>query len=43
MEERARLIGELRELVRRLADFADAAAGRYPNAPPAAPQGDSPD
>jgi DivIVA domain-containing protein len=43
MEERARLIGELRELVRRLADFADAAAGRYPSSPPATPQGDSPD
>jgi DivIVA domain-containing protein len=43
MEERGRLIGELRELVRRLADFADAAAGRYPNAPAAAPDDDSPD
>ena len=43
MEERARLIGELRELVRRLADFADAAAGRYPSSPPATPQGESPD
>ena len=42
MEERARLIGELRELVRRLGEFADAAAGRYPSSPPAAPQGDSP-
>jgi DivIVA domain-containing protein len=43
MAERARLIGELRELVRRLADFADAAAGRYPNAPQAAPEAEAPD
>jgi uncharacterized coiled-coil DUF342 family protein len=38
MEERARLIGELRELVRRLGEFADAAAGRYPNSRPPPPQ-----
>ena len=35
-EERARLIGELRELVRRLGEFADGAAGRYPSSPPGA-------
>ena len=32
-EERARMIGELRELLRRLGEFADAAAGRYPGPP----------
>jgi chromosome segregation ATPase len=42
MEERARLIGELRELVRRLGEFADGAAGRYPSSPPAPPQADPP-
>jgi DivIVA domain-containing protein len=42
MEERARVIGELRELVRRLGEFADGAAGRYPSAPPAQPQADQP-
>jgi DivIVA domain-containing protein len=35
MEERARVIGELRELVRRLGEFADGAAGRYPGSPAA--------
>jgi DivIVA domain-containing protein len=30
LEERARLVAELRELVRRLDEFADAAAARYP-------------
>jgi cell division septum initiation protein DivIVA len=30
IEERARMVGELRELVRRLGEFADGAAGRYP-------------
>ena len=30
IDRRARMIGELRELVRRLGEFADAAAGRYP-------------
>jgi cell division septum initiation protein DivIVA len=42
IEERARLIGELRELVRRLGEFADGAAGHYPSAPPAPPQADQP-
>jgi DivIVA domain-containing protein len=42
MEERARMIGELRELLRRLGEFADAAAGRYPSSPPTPPQGESP-
>jgi cell division septum initiation protein DivIVA len=37
LEERARLIGELRELLRRLGEFADAAAGRYPSARPSPP------
>jgi DivIVA domain-containing protein len=36
-EERSRLIGELRELVRRLGEFADGAAGRYPSSPPVEP------
>jgi DivIVA domain-containing protein len=40
IEERTRLIGELRELVRRLGEFADGAAGRYPSPKPAAPQAD---
>ena len=34
VERRARLIGELRELVRRLGEFADGASGRYPSSPP---------
>jgi DivIVA domain-containing protein len=42
IEERARTIGELRELVRRLGEFADAAAGRYPSTPSAAPRADPP-
>jgi DivIVA domain-containing protein len=42
IEERARLIGELRELVRRLGEFADGAAARYPTSTPAPPQGDQP-
>jgi DivIVA domain-containing protein len=42
IEERARLIGELRELVRRLGEFADGAAGRYPSSRPAPPQADVP-
>jgi DivIVA domain-containing protein len=42
MEERARVIGELRELVRRLGEFADGAAGRYPGSP-AAPETDPAD
>jgi DivIVA domain-containing protein len=42
IEERTRMIGELRELVRRLGEFADGAAGRYPSTPPAAPQADPP-
>jgi DivIVA domain-containing protein len=33
LEERARLIGEMRELVSRLGKFVDEAAGRYPAAP----------
>jgi DivIVA domain-containing protein len=40
MEERARLIGDLRELVRRLGEFADGVAGRYPNSRPAPPEAD---
>jgi hypothetical protein len=35
------MIGELRELVRRLGEFADGAAGRYPSSTPAPPQADS--
>jgi DivIVA domain-containing protein len=42
MDERARLIGELRELLLRLGEFADAAAARYPSPPPAAPDPDTP-
>lgn len=42
IEERTRMIGELRELVRRLGEFADGAAGRYPSSPSAAPQADPP-
>ena len=42
IDERARMIGELRELVSRLGEFADAAAGRYPSSSPAAPEADPP-
>jgi phage repressor protein C with HTH and peptisase S24 domain len=42
IEERARLIGELRELVRRLGEFADGAAGHYPSGPPAPSRADQP-
>jgi len=35
LAERARIIEELRDLVRRLAEFSDAAAGRDPSRPPA--------
>jgi DivIVA domain-containing protein len=38
LEERAHLIGELRELLRRLGEIADGAAGRYPSPPPAPPE-----
>jgi DivIVA domain-containing protein len=38
LEERARLIGELRELLRRLGEFADGAASRYPSPPSSPPQ-----
>ena len=37
LEDRARLIGELRDLVRRLGEFAEGAAGRYPSPRPASP------
>jgi DivIVA domain-containing protein len=37
LEERARLIGELRDLVRRLGEFADGAAGRYVGSPQSPP------
>jgi DivIVA domain-containing protein len=37
LEERAHMIGELRELLRRLSQLADAAAGRYPSPPPSPP------
>jgi DivIVA domain-containing protein len=42
LEERARLIGELRELLRRLGEFADAAAGRYPTPRPSPPPDEAP-
>ena len=42
IEERTRLISELRELIRRLGEFADGAAARYPSSPPAPPQADLP-
>jgi DivIVA domain-containing protein len=42
MEERSRVIGELRELVRRLGEFADGAAGRYPGTSPEPSQTDPP-
>jgi DivIVA domain-containing protein len=38
LEERARLIGELRELLRHLGELADAAAGRYQSPPQSTPQ-----
>jgi hypothetical protein len=41
IDERARLIGQLRELVRRLGEFADRVEGSYPSAP-APPQADQP-
>src|SRR5918996_989681 len=41
-EQEARLLRELRELIRRLGEFADGAAGRYPSSPPAPPQADLP-
>jgi len=41
LEERGRLIGELRDLVRRLGDFTDAAATRYPGARPPAAEDES--
>jgi DivIVA domain-containing protein len=40
LEERARLIGELRELLRHLGELADAAAGRFQSPPPSTPQGE---
>jgi DivIVA domain-containing protein len=42
LEERARLISELRELIRRLGDFADGAAGRFPTPPQGQPEGGGP-
>lgn len=42
IEERTRLISELRELIRRLGEFADGAAARYPSSPPAPPEADLP-
>ena len=42
MEERAQMIGELRELVRRLGEFTDVAAGRYPGSRPGGAEPDSP-
>ena len=42
LEERARMIGELRELVRRLGEFADGAAGRHPSSAPPAAETDLP-
>jgi len=41
LEERARLIDELRELLRRVGAFADAAASRYPGPPPEGAQRES--
>jgi DivIVA domain-containing protein len=38
LEERAHMIGDLRELVARLGEFADAAAGRHPSSPPSPPE-----
>jgi DivIVA domain-containing protein len=42
LEERARLIGELRELLRHLGEVADAAAGRYQSPPPSPPKDERP-
>jgi DivIVA domain-containing protein len=42
LEERARMIGELRELVRRLGEFADGAVGRHPGSASPAPETDLP-
>src|SRR4051794_7179288 len=42
MEERAQMIGDLRELVRRLGEFADAAAGRYRGSRPGGAEPDPP-
>jgi DivIVA domain-containing protein len=42
LEERARMVSELRELVRRLGEFADGAVGRHPSSPPPAPETDLP-
>jgi DivIVA domain-containing protein len=42
IEQRAGLIGELRELVRRLGEFADGAAARYPTTTPTPPPADPP-
>ena len=41
IEQRARLIGELRELIRRLGEFADGAAGRYPTTQQGPPEGEA--
>ena len=43
LEERGRRIGELRELLHRLGEFADAAADRYPVPPSAPPADEEPD
>lgn len=43
LEERGRRIGELRELLHRLGEFADAAADRYPVPPSAPPAEEEPD
>jgi DivIVA domain-containing protein len=40
--ERARLISDLRELVRRLGEFADGASGRYPSSPQAPREAEPP-
>src|ERR671923_32218 len=42
LEERARLIGELRDLLRRLGELAEGAAGRYPTASPPSPAEEEP-
>ena len=43
LEERARRIAELRDLVRRLGDFTDAAANRYPSPRPAVAEAPDPE
>ena len=43
LEERARRIAELRDLVRRLGDFTDAAANRYPSPRPPVAEAPEPD